>query len=51
MRNTAATARLVAPAGRALRTVTRLPCTAFDTVDLTAVAAAANEHLNIAAGA
>jgi hypothetical protein len=46
-----AAARLVAPAGGALRVLPRLLCTAARTVDLAAVAAAADQHLSLAARA
>jgi hypothetical protein len=46
-----ATAGLVAPAGGALRVAPCLLCTAARTVDLAAVAAAADQHLSLAASA
>ena len=51
MGDAATAARLVAPAGSPLRTVTRLLRTTFGAVDLPSVAAAANDHLGAAAGA
>ena len=51
MGDAATPARLIAPAGSPLRAVTRLPRTAFGAVDLTPIAAAADEHLSAATAA
>jgi hypothetical protein len=49
MDQAAPAARLVALAGRTLRVAPGVPRTSFGTVDLAAVAAAADEHLSVAA--
>ena len=51
MGDTAAAARLVAPAGRALGLTAGVLCAASGAVDLAAVAMAADEHAGAAAGA
>ena len=48
MDDAAAVARLVAPSGRALPLAPRQSGTAVGTIDLTAIAAAADEHLSAA---
>src|SRR5260370_7579819 len=50
MSDAAAVARLVAPSGRALPLAPRQSGTAAGTIDLAAIAAAADEHLSAATG-
>jgi len=50
MSDAAAVARLVAPSGRALPLAPRQSGTAASTIDLAAIAAAADEHLRAATG-
>src|ERR1700692_1329338 len=51
MDDAAAAARLVTLPGRALPLAPRQPGTAVGTIDLAAIAAAADEHLSVATGA